>query len=160
MHLPDAAKPARVGVLAHRRVLAGKWWAMTPTLLALVPPPKSEAGICTNSIEMDPGPHEQSVFICVDLWLALRFGYNGIMTTSLTATFDGKVLIPAGPVDLPQGAVLRLHVELPQQPTAPAGPLSAIPAFGLWADRTDLGDTIEFSRHLRRAVETREDRAK
>jgi len=37
------------------------------------------------------------------------------MTTTLTATFDGKVLIPAEPIDLPRGTVVRLRVEVPEQ---------------------------------------------
>ena len=34
------------------------------------------------------------------------------MTRSLTAHFDGKVIIPDEPVELPVGQRLRLHVEL------------------------------------------------
>jgi len=52
------SRPGRVGVLAHRRVPAGKWWANTPTL-----------HIAQIRIEMDQGPNERSVYICVDLWL-------------------------------------------------------------------------------------------
>jgi hypothetical protein len=33
------------------------------------------------------------------------------MTTTLTARFDGKVLIPEGHVDLPRGARLRLRID-------------------------------------------------
>jgi hypothetical protein len=35
------------------------------------------------------------------------------MTTTLTATFDGKVLIPSGKLDLPRDTPLRLRVESP-----------------------------------------------
>ena len=31
------------------------------------------------------------------------------------------------------------------------------PAFGMWANRTDIGDTIEFAQALRRSVEERRD---
>lgn len=33
------------------------------------------------------------------------------MTTTLTATFDGKALIPAEPLDLPKGTTVRLRME-------------------------------------------------
>ena len=79
------------------------------------------------------------------------------MTTTLTATFDGKVLIPAEPIDLPRGTALRLRVELPQPAPPSGGSLSELEACGIWADRTDLGDTTSAARSLRRSVERRED---
>lgn len=41
------------------------------------------------------------------------------MTTRLTATYDGRALIPTGVVDLPKGATLQLRVEIPDQLNAP-----------------------------------------
>lgn len=41
------------------------------------------------------------------------------MTTTLTATYDGRALIPTGAVDLPKGATLQLRVEIPDQFSAP-----------------------------------------
>ena len=39
------------------------------------------------------------------------------MTEVITAHYDGKVLVPDGPVELPVGQLLRLRVEAaPQQP--------------------------------------------
>ena len=86
--------------------------------------------------------------------------YNEFMTTTVTATFDGKVLIPSGEVDLPRGIVLRLQVELEPLAENSAESLGNDPACGIWADRTDLGDTSSAARHLRRRVEKREDHAK
>ena len=80
------------------------------------------------------------------------------MTAVLTATFDGKVLIPSGEVDLPTGTVLRLRVEVVPVADKPGQSLADLPACGLWADRTDLGDTQSATRRLRRRVENREDR--
>lgn len=81
------------------------------------------------------------------------------MTTTMTATFDGKVLIPSGQVDLPKGTVLHLRVDLPQPRGNAGGSLAELAACGMWADRADLGSTVDFARHVRRAVETREDHA-
>ena len=64
--------------------------------------------------------------------------------------------MPSGRVDVPKGAVLRLRVELEE----PCGTdsLARLPACGLWADRTDLGNTPSAARLVRRRVEKREDR--
>jgi hypothetical protein len=83
--------------------------------------------------------------------------YNECMTTSMTAIFDGKVLIPSGKVDFPQGATLRIRVELEPSPENTIDSLANLPACGLWADRTDLDDTSTVARQLRRRVEKRED---
>ncbi|HEV3255696.1 MAG TPA: hypothetical protein VG013_02330 [Gemmataceae bacterium] len=40
------------------------------------------------------------------------------MTRSITAHFDGKVIVPDEPVELPVGQPLRVHVELATQPAA------------------------------------------
>lgn len=82
------------------------------------------------------------------------------MTTSVTATFDGKVLIPSGKVDLPKGTVLRLHVEFEPPASAAKGSLESLPACGIWADRNDLDATPDVARQLRRRVENREDHAR
>ena len=82
------------------------------------------------------------------------------MMTTLNATFDGKVLIPQGQVDLPKGAVLRLHIEMPEERSGTVGSLAELPACGMWADRTDLADTVAAARRLRRSVELREDHAR
>jgi|GEM_PF-6836687 len=82
------------------------------------------------------------------------------MTTSVTATFDGKVLIPSGKVDLPRGTVLRLRVELEGPAQSDTKSLADLPACGLWADRADIGQTPDAARQLRRRVEKREDHAK
>ena len=45
----------------------------------------------------------------------------------LRARFDGKVLIPIGPVDLPTGRVLEIEVTDPAEP-APGSPLALLRA--------------------------------
>ncbi len=36
------------------------------------------------------------------------------MTQTFTVRFDGKVLIPDGPVELPVGQTLKVHLEVPE----------------------------------------------
>lgn len=47
------------------------------------------------------------------------------MTKTLKARFDGRVLVPEQPVDLPQNCVLKIHVEEAAEPEAIA-PLAAL----------------------------------
>jgi hypothetical protein len=79
-----------------------------------------------------------------------------------TVTF--KVVIPAN---------RQLHIEMPEEiPPGPAevvviapeavpakgmtaGDLLQSPLFGIWKDRTDIGDSIQFARKLRTEAEQR-----
>jgi len=54
------------------------------------------------------------------------------MTTTLRVRFDGKVLVPEGPVDLPIGPPLEVRVSETVDPSQPAAPLEALAA---WASR-------------------------
>jgi hypothetical protein len=83
---------------------------------------------------------------------------------TIRAHFDGKVLVPDEPVNLPEGIPLVLHVESPPQPpqeqaTTPrgmtAGELLNSGFVGLWKDREDIGDSLEFARKLRDRAQRR-----
>jgi hypothetical protein len=79
------------------------------------------------------------------------------MTTKITATFDGKVLIPAGEIDLPKGAVLELQLNVPRPRINKDASLAKLAACGMWAGRTDLSSASAAARRLRRRVETGKD---
>ena len=75
------------------------------------------------------------------------------------AHFDGKVIVPDEPVDLTPNQRLIVHVETvePEKPRGMTGAeLAKSEIVGIWADRTDIGDSVEFARELRRRVERRE----
>jgi len=40
------------------------------------------------------------------------------MTRTITAHFDGKVIVPDEPVQLPVGERLQIHIDLPEVPSA------------------------------------------
>lgn len=52
--------------------------------------------------------------------------------TTLLAHFDGHVLVPEEPVDLPQGRLLRVQVE--EEPITNS-PLAGLAALAEWAER-------------------------
>lgn len=79
-----------------------------------------------------------------------------------TVTF--KVVIPADrqlqitvPEDIPLGPAEVVLIAPEAVPTKgrTAGELLRSPLFGIWKDRADIGDTIEFARRLRAEGERR-----
>jgi hypothetical protein len=77
------------------------------------------------------------------------------MTMSIKAHFDGKTIVPDEPVNLPVNQPLRVKVEVTGEQSGTAGDLANSELFGLWKDRTDIGDSVEFARKLRKEAETR-----
>ena len=77
--------------------------------------------------------------------------------TTIRAHFDGRMFVPDEPVDLPVNQPLKLHVESEVRgATGTAVDLAESGLFGIWADRTDIGDSVEYARQLRRQDETRQ----
>jgi hypothetical protein len=82
---------------------------------------------------------------------------------TIKAHFDGKVIVPDEPINLPQGKSFLVHIEDvdPSQPRASlsggmtAGELLKSGFVGLWKDRRDIGDTLEFARQLRDRAQRR-----
>lgn len=73
--------------------------------------------------------------------------------TMIRAHFDGKVFVPEEPVDLPAGTPLHLYFGDKRPMTGKDLMESGL--VGLWKDRTDIGDSVEYARKLRREAETR-----
>lgn len=78
--------------------------------------------------------------------------------TTFKAHFDGKAIIPDEPVNFPVNEPLTIQVVDPITPerSITGSDLANSPFVGLWKDRTDIGDTLEFARKLRKQAETRE----
>ncbi|HVS73166.1 MAG TPA: hypothetical protein VHQ47_18065 [Phycisphaerae bacterium] len=78
--------------------------------------------------------------------------------TTFKAHFDGKAIIPDEPVDFPLNEPLTIQVVAPVTPerSITGAELANSPFAGLWKDRTDIGDSVEFARKLRRQAETRQ----
>jgi hypothetical protein len=75
--------------------------------------------------------------------------------TTIRAHFDGRVIVPDEKVDLPLNQPLKVQVETTGAPTGTASDLANSGLFGIWADRKDIGDSIEYARRLRKESETR-----
>lgn len=73
------------------------------------------------------------------------------MTTTLRARFDGKVLVPLDPVDLPQGRVLEVQVrDEPEAVPPPGSPAAVLKALALPRHAT-AEDVDELERLIERA---------
>jgi len=80
-------------------------------------------------------------------------------------TITCKVVIPANrqlritvPEDVPPGPAEVVVVIVPDampKKGMTAGDLLRSPLFGLWKDRTDIGDSVEYARKLRSKAEQR-----
>lgn len=69
---------------------------------------------------------------------------------TIKAHFDGKVLVPEEPLDLPSGKRVVVTVEPVVETPAPTiRDLLASGAVGGWKTRTDIADSSEFARQLR-----------
>lgn len=79
------------------------------------------------------------------------------MTISIRAHFDGKAFIPDEPVNLPVNKPLTLSVDtgLAPEQSITGEELARSGFTGLWKDRTDIGDSLEYARKLRKEAETR-----
>ena len=76
--------------------------------------------------------------------------------------FDGKVIVPDEPIELPVNQPLYVTVENgavlvdpPNGKPLTAQELANSPLVGIWANRKDIRDSTEFSRDLRRRAERR-----
>jgi hypothetical protein len=77
--------------------------------------------------------------------------------TMIKAHFDGKAIIPDEPVELPVNQPLTIHVDarVPVEKSITGRELAKSGFVGLWKNRTDIGDSVEYARRLRQRAETR-----
>jgi len=73
--------------------------------------------------------------------------------TAIRAHYDGKAFVPDEPVALPKNTPLFILVGKKRPMTGKDILNSGF--VGLWKDRTDIGDSVEFARKLRKDAETR-----
>lgn len=67
---------------------------------------------------------------------------------------QGRTIVFAGPLPLPEGTPVVVHIEqvAEDRPTKGAGSaesFTALPFFGMWADREDMGDSVAWVRRER-----------
>ena len=79
---------------------------------------------------------------------------------TIKARYDGKVLVPDEPLDLPTDQRVEVDVR-PLQAGSDDQPMTAHELatgewVGAWANRQDITDSTEFVREIRRRIDRRE----
>lgn len=82
--------------------------------------------------------------------------------SAIRCHFDGHVIVPDQPVDLPVNKPMIVHFD-PSEMLADSdtgeimtgAKLAASESIGMWSDRDDITDSTEFANELRRKVERR-----
>ena len=79
------------------------------------------------------------------------------MIRSFKAHYDGKTIVPDEPIELPINQPLTLHVETEiMAVNSITGSQLAESGFaGLWKDRKDINDSVEFASKMRKRAESR-----
>jgi hypothetical protein len=78
------------------------------------------------------------------------------MTTTIRCHFDGKVLVPEEPVDWPVGQTFTVEIQPgavfvdPPSGRSTVEDLRRAGIVGMWAHRTDIKDSVQFARQLRK----------
>ena len=87
------------------------------------------------------------------------------MSIIIKAHFDGKAIVPDTEVDLPADLPLEVEVRFlspggktkaaSKTPRGRNSRLTSLPFFGMWADREDMRDSVEWVRKQRQAWSSR-----
>lgn len=82
---------------------------------------------------------------------------------TIKAHFDGKTIVPDEPVSLPEGTALTVHVEptvaegkSDREKHMTMGELLDSGFVGMWKDRDDIKDSLEYARQLRERAQRRD----
>jgi predicted DNA-binding antitoxin AbrB/MazE fold protein len=68
---------------------------------------------------------------------------------TIPAKYENGVFRPLGDVQIKEGTVVAVLVPAEQQPTGKRRSIKDLPFYGMWKDRTDIGDGVEYVNKLR-----------
>jgi predicted DNA-binding antitoxin AbrB/MazE fold protein len=68
---------------------------------------------------------------------------------TIAAKFENGVFRPLEDVKIKEGTVVQVHVPVEQQAAHKRTSVKDLPFYGLWKDRADIGDGVEFVNKLR-----------
>jgi predicted DNA-binding antitoxin AbrB/MazE fold protein len=63
--------------------------------------------------------------------------------------YENGVFRPLGDVRIKEGTVVAVLIPTEQQPTGKRRSIKDLPFYGMWKDRTDIGDGVEYVNKLR-----------
>jgi len=68
---------------------------------------------------------------------------------TIPAKYETGVFRPLGDVQIKEGTVVAVLIPTEQQPTGKRRSIKDLPFYGMWKDRTDIGDGVEYVNKLR-----------
>jgi len=68
---------------------------------------------------------------------------------TIPAKYENGVFRPLGEVQIKEGTVVAVLIPAEQQPTGTRRSIKDLPFFGMWKDRVDIGDGVEYVNTLR-----------
>ena len=68
---------------------------------------------------------------------------------TIPAKYENGVFRPLGDVRIKEGTVVAVLIPAEQQPTGKRRSIKDLPFYGMWKDRTDIGDGVEYVNRLR-----------
>ena len=68
---------------------------------------------------------------------------------TIAAKFENGVFRPLEVVKIKEGTVVEVHVPVEQQAARTRPSIKDLPFYGIWKDRADIGDGVEFVNKLR-----------
>jgi predicted DNA-binding antitoxin AbrB/MazE fold protein len=73
---------------------------------------------------------------------------GGVIVT-IPARYENGVFRPLEDVRIKEGTVVEVHVPAEQNPAFRRRSIKDLPFYGMWKDRTDIGDGVEYVNRLR-----------
>ena len=68
---------------------------------------------------------------------------------TIPAKYENGVFRPLGDVQIKEGTVVAVLIPAEPQPTGKRRSIKDLPFYGMWKDRTDIGDGVEYVNRLR-----------
>jgi predicted DNA-binding antitoxin AbrB/MazE fold protein len=68
---------------------------------------------------------------------------------TIPAKYENGVFRPLGDVQIKEGTVVAVLIPAEPQPTGKRRSIKDLPFYGMWKDRTDIGDGVEYVNKLR-----------
>jgi len=68
---------------------------------------------------------------------------------TIPAKYENGVFRPLEAVQIREGTVVEVHVPSEQRPGERRRSIKDLPFFGMWKDREDIGDGVEYVNRLR-----------
>jgi predicted DNA-binding antitoxin AbrB/MazE fold protein len=68
---------------------------------------------------------------------------------TIAAKYENGVFRPLEDVKIKEGTLVEVHVPVEQHATPKRPSIKDLPFFGIWKDRVDIGDGVDFVNKLR-----------